>query len=142
MDIASPLSDPNMVNNHSEDVIDIFSTGGGPGVYQDASITKIDSSVAGYGPDPVAMTGNVTYRLRILNRGPSHAPTGRVITINDYIPSNATVMSVTPVDPTELCGNQLRKHAPRPWKKPVFDRVVHQWAGALSVYPTTDWSGF
>ncbi len=102
VDIASPLSDPNMVNNHSEDVIDIFSTGGGPGVYQDASITKIDSGVAGYGPDPVAMTGNVTYRLRILNRGPSNAPTGRVITINDYIPSNATVMSVTPVDPTEL----------------------------------------
>lgn len=102
VDIASPLSDPNMVNNHSEDVIDIFSTGGGPGVYQDASITKIDSSVAGYGPDPVAMTGNVTYRLRILNRGPSHAPTGRVITINDYIPSNATVMSVTPVNASEL----------------------------------------
>ncbi len=100
VDIASPLSDPNMVNNHSEDVIDIFSTGGGPGVYQDASITKIDSG--GYGPDPVAMTGNVTYRLRILNRGPSNAPTGRVITINDYIPSNATVMSVTPENASEL----------------------------------------
>ena len=103
VNISSPLPDPVSTNNQAIDIVDIFTIGGGgPGTYQDIAITKIDSGVAGYGPDPVAISGNVTYRLRILNRGPSNTPTGRVVTIDDYIPANATVMSVTPVNAAEL----------------------------------------
>ncbi|MBL0230570.1 MAG: DUF11 domain-containing protein [Moraxellaceae bacterium] len=101
--ISSPLADPNSANNTSADVIDIFTTGGGGGTYQDVSMTKDDIGAGGtYGPDPVAISGLVKYRLRILNRGPSNMPTGRVITINDYVPFNATVMSVTPVTAGQL----------------------------------------
>ncbi len=100
--ISSPLADPNSANNTSTDVIDIFTTSGG-GTFQDVSMTKDDIGAGGtYGPDPVAISGLVKYRLRILNRGPSNMPTGRVITINDYVPFNATVMSVTPVTAGQL----------------------------------------
>lgn len=62
------------------------------------SIVK-DDTVSGnttYGPDPVAVTGNVRYRLRVTNNGPSNMPTGRTVTVTDTIPVNSTIVSYAP----------------------------------------------
>lgn len=105
-DISSPLADPNTSNNQATNEVEVVDTSTG-GTFNDLSISK-DDTVSGnssYGPDPVAVTGTVRYRLQINNRGPSNMPAGRVVTVTDTIPPNASIVSVTPVSTGWVCTN-------------------------------------
>lgn len=100
--ISSVISDPDLSNNQSDNTLTIVDTSGG-GTYSDLSIVK-DDTVSGnttYGPDPVAVTGNVRYRLRVTNNGPSNMPTGRTVTVTDTIPVNSTIVSYAPTVSTQ-----------------------------------------
>jgi uncharacterized repeat protein (TIGR01451 family) len=100
--ISSVISDPDLSNNQSDNTLTIVDTSGG-GTYSDLSIVK-DDTVSGnttYGPDPVAVTGNVRYRLRVTNNGPSNMPTGRTVTVTDTIPVNSTIVSYAPTVSTK-----------------------------------------
>lgn len=93
--ISSPLLDTNTNNNQSSKVIEVFTPSGG-GTFNDLSIIKQDTAAGvGYGPDPVALSGLVKYRLRLRNNGPSSLPNGRVVTVTDSVPFNASFVSAT-----------------------------------------------
>lgn len=95
--ISSPIFDTNTANNESNNVIEVFTPSGG-GTFSDLSISKQDTSAgAAYGPDPVGLGGQVRYRLRLNNQGPSNMPNGRVVTVTDSLPFNASFVSATPV---------------------------------------------
>lgn len=96
--ISSPVFDQDTSNNESSNVIQVFTAGSGGGTFSDLSITKQDTAAGvSYGPDPVGLGGNVRYRLRMNNNGPSNMPNARVVTVTDTLPFNASFVSVTPL---------------------------------------------
>lgn len=65
----------------------------------DLAITKTDT------PDPVLVTGQITYTLTVTNNGPSSASG---VTINDVLPATLGVVSVTPsVGTVNTVGNNV-----------------------------------
>ena len=100
--INSPIFDQDTSNNQSSNVIEVFTVGSGGGTFSDLSIIKQDTAAGtNYGPDPVGLGGNVRYRLRLNNNGPSNMPNGRVVTVTDTLPFNASFVSVTPLNPAQ-----------------------------------------
>lgn len=100
--INSPIFDQDTSNNQSNNVIQVFTPASGGGTFSDLSIEKQDIDAgAGYGPDPVGLGGEVRYRLRLRNNGPSNMPNGRVVTVTDTLPFNASFVSVTPLNPAQ-----------------------------------------
>ena len=105
--INSPIFDQDTSNNQSNNVIEVFTAGSGGGTFSDLSIIKQDTAAgASYGPDPVGLGGNVRYRLRMNNNGPSNMPNGRVVTVTDTLPFNASFVSVSPLTAAQgwLCS--------------------------------------
>ncbi len=105
--INSPIFDQDTSNNQSSNVIEVFTVGSGGGTFSDLSIIKQDTAAGtNYGPDPVGLGGNVRYRLRLRNNGPSNMPNGRVVTVTDTLPFNASFVSVTPLTAAQgwSCG--------------------------------------
>ncbi len=100
--INSPIFDQDTSNNQSSNVIEVFTVGSGGGTFSDLSIIKQDTAAgASYGPDPIGLGGNVRYRLRLNNNGPSNMPNGLVVTVTDSLPFNASFVSVTPLNPAQ-----------------------------------------
>ena len=98
--IGSTINDPDPSDDQSSYTVTVVDGNGGGGTggqWHDLMIAKEDTGAGGsFGPDPVTMTQNVKYRLRVINLGPTAVPnTGRPVTVTDTIPANSTFVSAT-----------------------------------------------
>lgn len=97
-DISSTQPDTDSSNNQATAYVDVYTPGGGGNV-NDLVLTKLDTAAGGtYGPDPVAISGQVKYRLRVTNQGPNNMTNAQTITVTEYVPTGTTILSMTPVN--------------------------------------------